>query len=350
MTVRHRAGSYPVVVHHGAVSELAGVLARHHSGRRAVVISDSNVADILPTPLPGVISLTFPEGERHKTRESWSTLTDQLLAHDCGRDTVLIAFGGGVTTDLVGFVAATYLRGVPWIAIPTTTLAMVDAAVGGKTGVDTARGKNLVGAIHHPEAVLVDPALLATLPERIFREGLAEAAKHAAILDAAHGAWLSGNAAAIDRRNLDTLTALVRRSIELKAGIVSEDEFESGPRAVLNAGHTVAHALEQVTGYGIPHGEAVAIGLVLETRCAERMGICTAGTAEQLVELLTALHLPVACPADTDASALIAAMGSDKKNRAGVVRAALLKEFGEVARDGDAWTLPLDLELLRALV
>ncbi|MES2304500.1 MAG: 3-dehydroquinate synthase [Gemmatimonadota bacterium] len=337
-------------MHDGAVAELARLVARHHPGKRAVVISDSNVAALLPSPLPAAVRLTFPAGERHKTRESWRTLSDQLLALELGRDTVLIACGGGVTTDLVGFVAATYLRGVPWIAVPTTTLAMVDAAVGGKTGVDTASGKNLIGAIHHPDAVLVDPSLLAPLPERNFREGLAEAVKHAAILDADHGQWLRSHTDAIARRDVATLTSLLLRSIELKAGIVSADEFESGARAILNAGHTVAHALEQVTGYSIPHGEAVAIGLVLETRCAEQMGVCAAGTAETIADLLRSLHLPVSWPAGIDADALLAAMRSDKKNRSGVVRAALLKSFGEVARDGDSWTVPLDLEVIRSLV
>lgn len=346
MTVQHRHGSYPVVVGRGAMAELGDLLSGRHAGKRIAVISDANVAKIIPSPIPDATRLTFPQGEQQKSRESWAQLTDQLLSERFGRDSVLIAVGGGVTTDLVGFVAATYLRGVPWIAIPTTTLAMVDAAVGGKTGVDTATGKNLVGAVHHPDAVLADPALLATLPERTFREGLAESAKHAAILDAEHGRWLLAHAAAIGSRDAITLTALVTRSVELKGGVVSADEFEQGRRAILNAGHTVAHALEQVSGYTIPHGEAVAIGLVLETRCAEQMGCCQSGTADEIVALLQALHLPTTLPDGINGDSLIAAMQSDKKNRAGVVRAALLQRFGQVARDGEAWTSALDLSAL----
>lgn len=339
-----------MVIRAGASADLGALLSERHPEKRVVVISDANVAALVATPLPTVTHLIFAAGEHQKTRDNWAALSDQLLAAQFGRDTVLVAFGGGVTTDLVGFVAATYLRGVPWIAMPTTTLAMVDAAIGGKTGVDTPAGKNLIGAIHHPDAVLVDTDLLATLPERHFREGLAEAVKHAAILDARHGHWLLTHAAAIGAHDATTMTALVTRSIALKAAVVSADEFEHGQRAILNAGHTVAHALERASSYAIPHGEAVAMGLVLETRCAERMGVCASGTADEIVSLLDALGLPSLIPADINPEVLVAAMGSDKKNREGIVHAALLREFGSIARDGNSWTRPLDLNVLPSLV
>jgi 3-dehydroquinate synthase len=347
--VAHRGGSYPVVIRPGALAQLGALLAERHGGQRVVVISDATVAAAIPSPIDAE-RLTFPAGEHHKTRKSWAQLTDELITLRCGRDTVLVAMGGGVTTDLVGFVAATFLRGVPWIAVPTTTLAMVDAAVGGKTGVDTRLGKNLVGAVHHPSAVLVDPALLATLPERHYREGLAEAAKHAAILDAGYGDWLLSNVTEIAAREVGVMATLVQHSLTLKASVVAEDELEQGRRAILNAGHTVAHALEQVTNYALPHGEAVAIGLVLETRCAESAGRCAPGTAERVAELLHCLNLPTAPPAGLDASAVLAAMHHDKKNRAGVVRAALLSKFGATVRDGASWTSPLDLDVLRSLL
>jgi 3-dehydroquinate synthase len=335
-----------VIVGPGAIMELGPLLQERHGQRRAVIISDATVAAAIPAPLANTPVFTFPAGERHKNRDSWARLSDRLLDEKFGRDSLVVAIGGGVTTDLAGFVAATYLRGIPWIAVPTTTLAMVDAAIGGKTGVDTAHGKNLIGALHHPDAVVIDPLLLSTLPERTFREGLAEVVKHAAILDAAHGTWLHANADAIGARDADTLAALIRRSVELKASVVSVDEQEEGQRAILNAGHTVAHALEQVTDFGIPHGEAVAIGLVLETRCAERMQVCRRGTADTIAALLRALDLPTELPEGIDASALATAMQSDKKNRAGVVRAALLAKFGEIARNGEEWTMPLELKLM----
>ena len=348
--MRHRGGSYPVVIRPGANAELAALLVERHRDHRVVVISDTTVAAAIPSPIDGAERLSFPAGERHKTRKSWAQLTDELIALRCGRDTVLVAMGGGVTTDLVGFVAATFLRGIPWIAVPTTTLAMVDAAVGGKTGVDTRLGKNLVGAVHHPSAVLVDPVLLATLPERHYREGLAEAVKHAAILDAGYGDWLLSNVAAIALRDVNVMAALVTRSLTLKASVVSEDELELGRRAILNAGHTVAHALEQATNYVLAHGEAVGIGLVLETRCAESTGRCALGTADRIAAMLGSLSLPSEPPSGLDASAVITAMQTDKKNRAGVVRAALLSKFGATLRDDGKWTSPLDLDVLRSLL
>lgn len=338
------------MVRPGASADLAALLAGRHPGLRVVIVSDATVAAAMACPIDAAEQLTFPAGERHKTRASWSQLTDQLVARHCGRDTVLVALGGGVTSDLVGFVAATYLRGIPWVAVPTSMLAMVDAAIGGKTGVDTDAGKNLVGAVHPPSAVLVDPSLLASLPERYYREGLAEAVKHAAILDAEYGRWLRANASAIAAREPGVLATLVHRSLELKAAVVSEDEFEQGRRAILNAGHTVAHALEQVTQYGVPHGEAVAIGLVLETRLAEAAGSCAPGTSQQLAALLAELHLPTELPAGIAAASVLAAMHTDKKNRGGVVRAALLSSFGTTRRDGESWTTPLNLELLRSLL
>lgn len=348
--MRHRTGAYPVVIGPGSRGELAPLLAAQLPDHRPVFIGDDTVTELVPAPLAAAERLSFPAGEAHKQRSTWASLTDQLLAHGCGRDTVLIALGGGVTTDLVGFVAATFLRGVPWVAMPSTTLAMVDASIGGKTGVDTDRGKNLVGAMHHPVAVVVDPDLLATLPERIFREGLAESAKHAVILDPSHGIWLREQASQIAARDGRTLTALIRRSIELKAGVVEDDESESGRRAILNAGHTVAHAIEQASHYRIPHGEAVAIGLVLETRYAESKGIASEGTAAAVAALLQALGLPTTVPPELPAHEVIEALQFDKKNRGGVVRATLLSAFGAVARDDERWTIALDLPILKGLL
>ncbi len=348
--MHHAYGSYAVIVRPGALADLRGLLGERYPQARPVLIADATVAAVRASPLPGVPCLTFPAGEQNKVRKSWAMLTDQLLAERFDRDTVVIAFGGGVTTDLAGFVAATYLRGVPWIAVPTSTLAMVDASVGGKTGVDTAAGKNLVGAFHPPSTVLCDPDILDTLPERNYREGLAEAVKHAAIGDADYGNWILAHAAAIAARDPAILTQLVWRSVECKAAIVIEDEHESGRRTVLNAGHTVAHALEAATDFTLSHGEAVGIGLVLETRVAEAMGICRKGSADQVAGLLAALHLPVTVPSGLNHERFLEAMHVDKKNRGGVIRASLLASFGAIAHHGGAWTHPLDVEQLKALL
>jgi 3-dehydroquinate synthase len=338
-----------VIVRNGARTDLAALLDERHPGARIAVIADTNVAAALGSPLPFAPLFTFPAGETNKSRATWAELTDRLLTDRFDRHTVVVAFGGGVTSDLAGFVAATLLRGVPWIAVPTTTLAMVDAAIGGKTGVDTAAGKNLVGAFHPPSAVICDPAVLSTLPDRCYREGLAEAVKHAATLDDRYGEWMSQHAAAIANRDVATLESLIRRSVEIKADVVTDDEREGDRRAVLNAGHTIAHALERATDYAIPHGEAVAIGLVLETRVAEQMGVARAGTADRIVALLAALGLPTTTP-PVDHDRVMSAMLADKKNRGRVVHAALVASFGTMAREGDSWTMPLDLAALATMI
>lgn len=344
--MRHRTGAYPVVVGADVAERIPAMIAATHPGARVAIIADQAVASLVKFPVRDATVFTFPAGEQHKTRDTWATLTDQLIeaAHD--RHTLIIGMGGGVTTDLAGFVAATFLRGVPWLAVPTTTLAMIDAAIGGKTGVDTAAGKNLVGAFHPPVAVVADLGSLATLPERSYREGLAEAVKHAAILDASYGEWMSAHADRIMQRDPDALEHLVARSAQLKAEVVSGDEQEGGRRAILNAGHTVAHGLERVTNFTIPHGEAVAIGLVVETTVAERLGRCARGTAARIADLLGRFGLPTSLPDVVDTRALALAMRHDKKNRSGAVHAAFVSDFGVVTPEGSSWTTAFDPTML----
>lgn len=344
LTVTHRFGSYLVRIGEGVLATLPQLLEQMAAHHRKVIIADESVADKIRLPLDEALLLTFHSGESAKSRSEWERLTDALLAHQCGRDTVIVALGGGVATDLAGFVAATFLRGVPWIAVPTSTLGMIDASIGGKTGVDTPDGKNLVGAFHPPLAVLADTNTLSSLPEARYREGLAEAVKHAAILDAEYGAWMGANSQAILARKAEVLIPLIRRSASLKAEVVSGDEIEGGRRAILNAGHTVAHGLELATDYDIPHGEAVSLGLVLESRIAEQHGIARSGTTQLVISLLDSLHLPVTVPPGIDAERVMAALIQDKKNREGRVRAVLLERFGSVARDQGHWTFPIDPE------
>ncbi|HSE28479.1 MAG TPA: 3-dehydroquinate synthase, partial [Gemmatimonadales bacterium] len=284
------------------------------------------------------------------TRERWAILTDALLDAGFGRDSAIVAVGGGVVGDLAGFVAATYLRGIPFLQVPTTLLAMLDASVGGKVGVDTPRGKNLVGAFHPPEAVLADPRVLADLPERDYRMGLAEAVKHGVIADAEYFAWIEREAPRLLERRPATLAHLVQRSVEIKADVVGDDERESGRRAVLNAGHTVAHALEQVSGYALPHGEAVGLGLLIETRLAEARGWCRPGVAARIRALLTVLGLPVRLDPGWRPDRLVEAMALDKKNRGGAVRIAPAADLGQaVVRDG-GWTVAVPPEAMRAVL
>lgn len=342
----------------GLLDSLADLAAHHLAGRRSVMIADATVAELYGEwrrggPMPWrprerscdeappagwVAPLTFPAGEASKTRETWARLTDELLASGYGRDSAIVALGGGVTGDLAGFVAATYLRGVPFMQVPTTLLAMLDASIGGKTGVDTPHGKNLVGAFHPPAAVVADLLTLTTLPDRDYRAGLAEAVKHGLMADAEHFAWIERHVDALSARALEALDELVRRSVAIKAEVVGGDERESGRRAVLNAGHTVAHAIEQVTHYTTPHGEAVAMGLVVECRLGEMLGVSAPGTTDRVSALLGRLGLPPVLPLTPILPALLRAMHGDKKAVGGDLRFAFPARVGEADRDGEAWT------------
>ncbi|MGH7512964.1 MAG: 3-dehydroquinate synthase [Gemmatimonadales bacterium] len=342
IVVTHALGSYPVYVEPGVLGRLEALVAEHLDVSRTALIADGNVFALLQTgrlgrnPWSGA-ALTFPAGEASKSRDQWARLTDALLTDGFGRDSGIIALGGGVAGDLAGFVAATFMRGLPYLQVPTSLLAMLDASVGGKTGVDTPEGKNLIGAFHPPGAVVADPRALATLPERDYRGGMAEAVKHGLIADAAYFAWMEQEADALLQRDEATLTRLVRRSVEIKAEVVSGDERETGRRAILNAGHTVAHALERVTGYAIPHGEAVALGLVAECALAEEMGLAPSGVAARVSALLSRLGLPVRLARPIDPERITAAMASDKKNRSARVRFALPSRLGGMEGQG-GWT------------
>jgi 3-dehydroquinate synthase len=317
---------------------LSQLAAHHLPGRRLVVISDEHVSAVVRHDL-SVDRLTFPAGEASKTRAEWARLTDAMLALGFGRDAAVVAVGGGVTADLAGFVAATFMRGIPVLQVPTSLLAMLDAALGGKTGLDLPAGKNLVGAFHQPAAVLVDPLVLATLPEPEYRHALAEAVKHAAVADAAHFDWLERHADAVLAREPAEVEQMIRRSLEIKADIVEADEFECGRRAVLNAGHTVAHAIEAASAYRVSHGAAVAVGLVTEARLGERLGLTAPGTATAIAELLQRFGLPTQLPTELAPEDLLAFMRADKKRRDAQLRFTFVARLGAVAGDQrTGWT------------
>jgi len=350
-------GSYPVRIAPGLLRSLPTLLREHAAGHRYALISDSNVAPLHGEPLmrameaaglPAIL-LTFPAGEAQKSREWWGRLTDRLLEEGFGRDGVVVALGGGVTGDLAGFVAATYMRGIPVVQCPTSLVAMIDASVGGKTGVDTPVGKNLVGAFHPPRVVVADPEVTATLPRQERAQGLAEAVKHGAILDRGYLDALRREAGTLLDGDPQATWRTVIRSVELKGDVVGRDEREGGLRRILNFGHTLAHALEQATGYAIPHGSAVALGMVLEARLGERLGVTAPGTAQLLAEVVQEMELPAVPPAGIDAEAMLAATRSDKKGEGGVVRYVLLRGAGEVD-PGQGWVHAVpDREVLSLL-
>lgn len=363
---------YRVIVGGGTLDGLGVVCHRSAPAHRYAVISDDQVArhwlepavHSIRSAIPHVAisSTTVPAGESSKSRDQWARLTDWLLAEGAGRDTAIVALGGGVVGDLAGFVAATYLRGVPVIQVPTTLLAMVDAAIGGKTGVDTPRGKNLVGAFHQPAAVVADPLTLGTLPSAHLRAGMAEVVKHGAISNAGYftqaAAWAAGVHRAVQHESgatndrfdwLDASTLrVITESVRVKAGVVNADPLEKGRRAILNTGHTIAHAIERETDYALLHGEAVAIGLVTEAQLGEAAGITAPGTADALRSALGGAGLPTRIPAGLDHGRLIDAMRADKKSRAGGLAFALLKAIGSPAgNDAGGWSSILEERLVR---
>jgi 3-dehydroquinate synthase len=289
---------------------------------------------------------TIPAGEAHKTRDTWAAITDQLLDAQLGRDSVIIALGGGVVCDVAGFVAATFMRGVPVVHIPTTLLAMIDASIGGKTGVDTSHGKNLVGAFHQPSAVIVDAQVLATLPVEELRSGLAEALKHGAIADAAYFDFIGRHASELvadepGGRDLEGLSHVIEKSVRIKVGVVAADEREMGARKALNFGHTIGHAIEMLSGYTMRHGEAVGVGMVLEATAAEREGITEPGTASRICAALESAGLPVNRPSGTSVSRIIESMQSDKKSRLGAIEYAVPARIGVMAAADSGYTVRL---------
>jgi 3-dehydroquinate synthase len=342
--VTHAFGRYPVYVEPGVLSRLESLCGTHLGTAAVTMIADASVYELLQAgrlsrPKWEGDAITFPAGEESKNRKEWARITDLLLDRALDRDGGIVALGGGVAGDLAGFVAATYLRGIRFVQAPTSLLAMVDASVGGKTGVDTRHGKNLVGAFHPPTAVVADPRVLQTLPERDYLGGLAEAVKHGLIADREYFDWLEREAEALRRRDEVILTRLVRRSVEIKAEVVSADERESGRRAILNAGHTVAHALEHATGYRLPHGEAVSLGLVAECALAEEMGAAEGGTHRRVVSLLERVGLPVRLSERVSEDQVLDAMKRDKKNRMARIQFALPSTIGRMA-DAGGWTQP----------
>lgn len=361
--VRVRAGDgardYDVVIGSGLLDRVGTLAGGAAEGvRRWVVISDETVAGHYGERVRasfeaagrGQVPLfTFPPGEAHKNRHAWAGLTDALLAEGIGRDGGVVALGGGVTGDLAGFVAATYLRGIPVVQVPTSIVAMVDSAVGGKTGVDTPAGKNLVGAFHPPAVVVLDPDAVRTLARDQRSQGLAEAVKHGSIADVDHLGFIEARSGSLLDGDPEAVGEVARHSVALKADVVGRDEREGGLRQILNFGHTLGHALEAASHFALGHGSAVAIGMVLEAELGARLGVTPPEVAPRLAALLSALELPVRIPAGLSDDAVLAFTGSDKKVRDGQVRYVLLSRLGEVAADG-GWSRPVPADEVRALL
>lgn len=337
LTVKLGSRSYPIHFVQDLSPVIQTALAElTKAGRTSVLLTDEGVAQaqakFLTNTFGPMPRLVLPAGEKTKSLDSFGQVLDFLAASKVTRQGVLWVLGGGVTGDLGGFAAASYLRGIQYVQVPTTLLAMVDSSVGGKTGINLSAGKNLAGAFHHPQAVYVAPQFLQTLPAREFAAGMAEVIKYGLLGDAALFAQLEQTI--LTARHAD-LPAVIRRCCELKAGIVKADEHETaaeGGRALLNLGHTFGHAIENVTGYSAYlHGEAVAVGLVGATRLSQKLGLLPAGDVARIERVLTAHHLPVRLRSPLPVAALQAAATQDKKHRADGARFVVLQAAGKAA-------------------
>jgi shikimate kinase / 3-dehydroquinate synthase len=327
--------SYPIAIGQSLLDD-ADLIARHVSGKRVAIVTNTTVAPLyleqLKTALivsgKEVMAIILPDGEEEKNWASLMKVFDALLAEKCDRKTTLIALGGGVIGDLTGYAAASYMRGIPFIQVPTTLLAQVDSSVGGKTGINHPLGKNMIGAFYQPQAVIADTATLNTLPARELAAGLAEVIKHGAIIDLPFFEWIECNIEKLVARDPAALAYAIQRSCEIKANVVRQDEREGGLRAILNFGHTFGHAIEAGLGYGKwLHGEAVGCGMVMAADLSYRLGMIDFVMKTRVSALVAAAGLPTVAP-DLGSERWLELMQVDKKNEGGQIKFILLKPLG----------------------
>lgn len=354
ITISLEDRSYPIQIGQGQLE--SSVFAGVQAGHTAVIVSNVTVAPLYAQALEQaiearykrVLHVVLPDGERYKNWETMSMIFDALLEHQCDRKTVLFALGGGVVGDMTGFAAACYMRGVPFVQVPTTLLSQVDSSVGGKTGINHPLGKNMIGAFYQPQLVVCDIGTLATLPDRELSAGLAEVIKYGPIADMSFFSWLEGNIDALRSRQTQPLAHAVRRSCEIKAAIVSQDERESGLRAILNFGHTFGHAIEAGMGYGTwLHGEAVGCGMVMASELSRRLGLIDVDLVTRIRTLIHRAGLPVVAPVldrSDNAGRYLDLMRVDKKSEAGAIRFVL------VDGNGKAWLQGVDDATVREVI
>ncbi|MGR8931152.1 MAG: 3-dehydroquinate synthase [Gammaproteobacteria bacterium] len=345
------ARGYPIYIGSGLFAQ-SELLTRHIRSKQVAVVSNETIAPLYLKPLQAALSgydvenIILPDGEQFKTLQYLEKIFDQLLAKKFSRNATLIALGGGVIGDMGGFAAACYLRGIAFIQIPTTLLAQVDSSVGGKTGVNHALGKNMIGAFYQPQCVIADADVLDTLDDRQLSAGLAEVIKYGLIRDLDFFQWLEANMPALLARDKKALAYAIERSCANKAEVVGEDEFETGARATLNLGHTFGHAIETGSGYGhYLHGEAVAIGTCFAADLSRRLGKLTDTDVERIVRIFKAANLPVTPPANMHSEQYLDLMSVDKKNVDGKIRVILLEAIGKASLPVNVDTVQLQATL-----
>lgn len=333
--IQCQSHEYPIYIGENILTQ--ATLSQHIVGKTVCIVTNDTVEKLYLNKIKACLEafqcdvVVLPDGEAYKTLASWEKILETMLGQHHHRNTTCLSLGGGVIGDLTGFAASCYQRGVNFIQVPTTLLSQVDASIGGKTAVNHPLGKNMIGTFHQPQAVFIDIQTLTTLPEDEFACGMAEIIKAAMIADADFFQWLQDNQQAIDSRDKTTLIEMIKRSCQIKATIVSQDEKEAGVRALLNFGHTFGHAIEQVMGYGkIKHGEAVAIGMICACDLAERINLCEAGLTAQCQALCERFQLPVKIPRKCSPKALYQAMKLDKKNIDTAIRLILPKAIGSL--------------------
>ena len=330
--------SYRILIQHGLIAEAGETIYSCAAGNHAVIITNATVAPLylsavkksLEDALFHVDSIEIPDGEEYKTLSWMEQIYDRLVCCNLDRTSPIIALGGGVIGDMAGFAAATFLRGVPLVQIPTTLLSQVDSSVGGKTGVNLPQGKNMVGAFYQPRLVLIDPVVLKTLDIRELRTGMAEVIKYSVIQDRDFFYFLQNNIASAYALDETILFRIITTCCTIKAAITAQDEHESGLRAILNFGHTIGHAIETLTGYSrFKHGEAVSMGMAAAARLSAVWGYCTQDACNNLITLLEAAGLPIQLPS-MERDSFLAAIQKDKKRARGTIRLVLMKSIGEV--------------------
>ncbi|WP_342118603.1 bifunctional shikimate kinase/3-dehydroquinate synthase AroKB [Pseudoduganella sp. OTU4001] len=328
--------SYPIAIGPSLLDD-ASLLPKYVGGKKVAIISNETVAPLymerVRAPLAAagkeVIEVVLPDGEQHKHWESLMKVFDALLANKADRKTTLVALGGGVIGDMTGYAAASYMRGVDFVQVPTTLLSQVDSSVGGKTGINHPLGKNMIGAFYQPKAVIADTATLETLPARELSAGLAEVIKYGCIIDVPFFEWIEANIGLLMARDKGALAYAIARSCEIKADVVRQDEREGGLRAILNFGHTFGHAIEAGMGYGAwLHGEAVGCGMVMAADLSQRLGFIDAAAVERIRDLVAAAGLPVVAP-DLGTERWLELMEVDKKNEGGAIKFILLDPLGK---------------------
>jgi 3-dehydroquinate synthase len=355
VNVNLSGNAYPIHIEPGLLAHCGDWVRKLTASEKAFVVTDSNVGPKFLAPLSASlrragfdsVSHTLPAGESFKNLEQIGRIYDTLIGGKIDRQGIVIALGGGVVGDMTGFAAATVLRGVPFVQVPTTLLSMVDASVGGKTGIDHPLGKNLIGAFHQPIAVLIDPETLKTLPERELRSGLAECIKHDIIRDAEHFSQLANSIERALNLDMTYLADLVAHNVAIKARVVEVDPFEKAERAHLNYGHTFGHAIETISNFSYTHGESIALGMVAAARTAQRLNLLDAGSVDSITATLAKAGLPTG-QLKVDPAAVVESMIYDKKVRSGNIRLVLPDRIGHVVIRDDV-PPPLMLEAVQSL-